>query len=240
MKFFSAVSILILVRLASAAFLAAPDFNYMGPLPAANVSIQENLWAGVFIDKEPYDNVGAKIKVPTPKLPSGRHDSDAYCMTMWLGIGGTCNKMIQGGLTACNKDGKPFYRTWAGDNPGGTFELIDIKEGDEIRIEVSKISTDRGYVEVDNLTTGQKNGSNIWLGDDQLCQNKALWMVQPYSALDCAFADFGTVEFTNIYANLHQQTHNVTDATVFEIKEDNKEVTKNTYTDTTVTIEYTG
>lgn len=242
MNFFSAVSLLILFGIASAAF----DFNYIGPLPAASVSVQENLWAGVFIDKEPYDNVGATVKVPSPQLPSGRHASIPYCLTMWLGIGGTCNKMIQGGLTACNQDGKPFYRTWAANNPspifepGGRFELIEINEGDEIRIEVSKNSTDKGYVEVDNLTTGKKNGTAFSLDDKQLCQNKALWMVQPYSAFDIAFADFGTVEFTDIVASLHQQTFNVADATLFEVKEDNKNVTKSTYTDTTVTIEYTG
>lgn len=238
MKLSSVASILALFGLSSAAALSNIHTDYYTEnLPAANISEKENLWAGAMLDKEAYDGVSAKLIVPAPKVPSGGNDSATNCMTMWLGIGGTCNRMLQGGITACVQDGKPIYRTWLARNPDWSTGLAEIKEGDEIRIVVITIGKDKGYVQVENLTTGKKQGANVALQYYPLCQNKVLWMVQPYTS-GYPFAEFGTVGFTDAYASLGQKTFNITDATLFEIKEDNKELTKSKYTDNTVTIEY--
>jgi hypothetical protein len=160
---------------------------------------------------------------------------------MWTGIGGDCNTILQVGLTACIKDGKPIYRTWASANPGAVDKLVDIKEGDEIALEAA-IVDDFVVTAINNLSTGKNGTSRHFITGT--CRHKALWMVQPYSAVGCTFADFSTVTFTDTFAQAGGKAggkvYTIADATLFEIKEDNKQVTKTSYTDTTVVIEYTG
>ncbi|QKX57363.1 uncharacterized protein TRUGW13939_04475 [Talaromyces rugulosus] len=245
MKFSNAVSISILFGLSSPLpsdpFHPPPitNFDYIGSLPAANVSVEENLWAGAIIDKEPFYWVGAKLRVPAAKVPLGGNASLANCFTMWTGVGGDCNTMLQVGLTACIKDGKPIYRTWTSVNPGPVYKLVDIKEGDEITMGAITVG-DFVSVEIDNLTTG-KNGSYHHY-EGVLCRHKALWMVQPYSAVGCALADFSTVAFTDTFAEAagDNKIYTISNATLFEIKEDNEQVTKTSNTDTVVVVEYTG
>jgi hypothetical protein len=208
---------------------------YNHVLPAASISETENLWAGAIIDKENYDGVVGTIKVPSMvKVPSGSDAGATNCMTMWVGVGGTCDRMLQAGITACIKDGGLIYRSWFAWNPYYSGRALDIRAGDEIQMTISNGST----VEMKNLGTGQTGGVKLDL-EYPLCENKAQWMVQPYTS-EYPLADFGTVGFTDAYATLGENKFDITDATLFEIKEGNKQVTTSKYTGNTVTVEYTG
>lgn len=100
-------------------------------------------------------------------------------------------------------------------------------------------STTSGTAVIENLTTGKTVSESI-TSSSALCEQDAEWIVEDYEEGDSlvAFADFGTVTFTDASATTSSGSVGPSGATLIDIEQDDEVLTSASTSDSTVTIEY--
>ncbi|KAH8659913.1 peptidase A4 family-domain-containing protein [Xylariales sp. PMI_506] len=200
-----------------------------------HVSYSTN-WAGAVLVGTGYKVVTGTITVPEPSVPAGSSKLKQYAASAWVGIDGdTCQ-------TAILQTGVDFYATATGvsfdawyewyPNYAYDFTGIAISVGDEIKMTVYAITAKAGLAVIENLTTGKTVQHEFVSQTASLCMTNAEWIVEDFesgSAL-VAFADFGSVTFTDI-------SPSASGAEILDIKQTTV-LTSCSATDATVTCTY--
>jgi hypothetical protein len=119
------------------------------------------------------------------------------------------------------------------------FSGISISAGDEIKTTVTATSTKAGTAVIENLTTGETVTKSL-TSSYALCEYNAEWIVEDYEEGDSlvAFADFGTVTFTDAEATTSSGTVGPSGATIIDI-EQNSVLTSVSVSSSEVVVKYT-
>lgn len=185
-------------------------------------------WGGAVIQSPPagqtFNAVAGSFKVPTPSIPAnGMGTGESFAAAVWVGIDGDTytNAILQTGIDlAVAADGTPSFSAWYEWYPDYSynFDDITISAGDEITLTVIASSSTEGTALVENVTTGQQASIDL-SSTYALGGQNAEWIVEDFEVNGglVAFADFGTVEFTNCVATTEESTVGVDGATVIEI-----------------------
>lgn len=197
-----------------------------GTLPSevvnqTNVEYSSN-WAGVVIDSTDITEVTGIITVPS--LSAGSN-SDS-CASAWVGIDGdSCETAIlQTGLDFCYQDGGVEFDAWYEWYPDYAYDFsLDVSAGDVVKMTVTATSKTAGKAVIENQTTG-KTVTKSFNGNVQgdLCLENAEWIVEDFeeSGSLVAFADFGTVTFTDATATSGSGTLNPETGDILDIEQD--------------------
>jgi hypothetical protein len=185
-------------------------------------------WAGAVIESPPagqaFNAVTGSFIVPTPSIPSnGMGTGESFAAAVWVGIDGDTytNAILQTGIDLnVAADGSVSFDAWYEWYPDYAYNFDDlaVNAGDEISMTVIASSSTEGTALIENVTTGQQAyidlSSTYALGG----QN-AEWIVEDFEENNelVAFADFGTVTFTNCVATTAELRVGVDRATVIEI-----------------------
>ncbi|ROW17605.1 hypothetical protein VPNG_00832 [Cytospora leucostoma] len=214
---------------------------------STNVEYSEN-WAGAIIISEDITEVTASITVPSVSAPSDDDSGfgdDEYCASAWVGIDGdTCDTAIlQTGIDLCYSGGETSYDAWYEWYPDYAYDFdLDVSEGDVLTFTVTATSSTGGTAVIENQTTGQtatQDFSNE--SDGSLCQTNAEWIVEDFEEDDSlvAFADFGTITFTDATALASGSTLNPDSATTIDIEQDDEVLTSVSVSSDEVVVTYT-
>jgi hypothetical protein len=119
------------------------------------------------------------------------------------------------------------------------FSGISFSAGDEVKVTVTATSKKAGKAVIENLTTG-KTVSKSLTSSYSLCEYNAEWIVEDFEEGDSlvAFADFGTVTFTDAYATTSSGTVSPSGATIIDIKQDGSVLTSVTASSSEVVVKY--
>lgn len=190
-------------------------------------------WAGAVLIGNGYTSVTGIITVPTPKTPSGGSSSTEYAASAWVGIDGdTCETAIlQTGVDFFVQGSSVSFSAWYEWYPDYSYDFsgLAIDAGDEIRMTVSATGGGKGgKAIVENLTTGKSASHSFSNESDVLCETNAEWIVEDFSSSDSLvpFADFDTVTFTDASVTTGSGKVGVTGATIMDIRQNNKILTK--------------
>jgi hypothetical protein len=102
----------------------------------------------------------------------------------------------------CIEGGTPTYSgwyEWCPAEPQETYDDISITAGDQITVPIDATSTTGGTATLENLSNGQSS-TFTWTGESPtLCEVTAEWIVEDFTVGDSpvAFADYGSVTFTD-------------------------------------------
>lgn len=211
---------------------------------SSNVQYSSN-WAGAVLIGTGYTAVTGEFTVPTPKAPSGGSSSESYSASAWVGIDGDTygNAILQTGVDFTVQGGQVSYDAWYEWFPDYAYDFsgIDISAGDVIKVTVEASSKSSGTATVENTSTGKKVShtfSNDVQGD--LGEVNAEWIVEDFESGGSlvSLVDFGSVTFTNAEATTGGSTVGPSGATLLDIKQNNKVVTKSSVSGGEVTVEY--
>ncbi|KAJ5244069.1 hypothetical protein N7489_004165 [Penicillium chrysogenum] len=202
-------------------------------------------WAGAVLIGTGYTSVTGEFTVPKPKLPSDASSGEQSCASAWVGIDGdTCSSAIlQTGIDFCIQGGEVSYDAWYEWYPdyAHDFSGIDISTGDVIKLTVTATSKSSGSAVIDNVTTG-KSVTHKFSGvdDGDLCETNAEWIVEDFESGGqlVPFTNFGTVTFTKAEARSGGKSVGPSGATLFEIRQSKKVLTKSSVTGNSVTVSY--
>lgn len=197
-------------------------------------------WAGAVINKGGYTQATGKFKVPAAQMPPGGDPNTNYCASMWVGIQSDCNSLLQAGVDACIKNGENTYRAWYEWFPKGSvaYEGLEVKEGDEIEVWIETTSDTDGTTTLNNLSS-KKVMTQSFTGEAPLCNRSAEWIVEDFmSGGSVPFSNFGTVEFTDAYADQNGQTVTTDGGFLMDIKQNDKQLTQSTNSGQYVTVQY--
>jgi hypothetical protein len=176
-------------------------------------------------------------------MPPGTNGT--YAATAWVGIDGdTCSTAIlQSGVDFLTDGTTTSYFAWFEWFPAGwsDFQDITFDTGDVVTITVTATSSTTGTAVILNQSSGQ-TVSQALESTTPLCQENAEWIVEDYSADGLVpFADFGTVTFTDNSATLITGgTIDASNASIFDITQNNVVLTSTEIGETTVVVTYTG
>jgi hypothetical protein len=192
-------------------------------------------WGGAVIQTPPtgqtFNAVSGAIQVPTPSIPpNGMGTGESFAAAVWVGIDGDTytEAILQTGIDMnVAADGSVSFDAWYEWFPDYSYTFdIEINAGDEISMTVIASSGNEGTAIIENITTGDQAyinlSSNYTLGG----QN-AEWIVEDFEVNNelVAFADFGTVTFTNCVATTAEQTLGVETASIIEIGDSGGQLT---------------
>ncbi|KZT03722.1 uncharacterized protein LAESUDRAFT_814569 [Laetiporus sulphureus 93-53] len=210
-----------------------------------NVEYSSN-WAGAAYAESSgtFTAVTGEFTVPTPSVPSGS-SGGSYSAAAWVGIDGdTCdNAILQTGVDfTVDESGSTSFDAWYEWYPDYAYDFsgISISAGDVIKATVTASSTTSGTAVIENLTTGQTVTEDL-TSSYALCEENAEWIVEDYEEGDSlvAFADFGTVTFTNAVATeASGSTVGPDDATLIDIEQNNKVLTSVSVSSSEVVVTY--
>ncbi|PWY96750.1 proteinase aspergillopepsin II [Aspergillus sclerotioniger CBS 115572] len=241
-------------------YKAGTDKEILKLTNTTNVEYSSN-WAGAVLIGTGYTKVTGEFTVPSVSAGSSssssgygdygygyyknKRQSTEYCASAWVGIDGdTCETAIlQTGLDFCYEDGEVSYDAWYEWYPDYAydFDSISFSEGDSVKVTVEASSDSTGTATVENLTTGE-SVTHSFSGnvEGDLCEYNAEWIVEDFESGDSlvAFADFGTVTFTNAEATSDGSTVGPSDATIMDIEQDSTVLTSTSVDGDTVTITY--
>lgn len=188
-------------------------------------------WAGAVLTAPPsgqtFNAVSAQFVVPTPSAPSGG-GSGEYSASAWVGIDGDTygNAIWQSGVDfSISADGSLSFDAWYEWFPSPSVDIgsFSFQDGDLISINISSSSNSEGSVTLENLSTGQSvtestsaPSSNAVLGG----QN-AEWIVEDFDVggSQVAFANFGTILFTDASASTSSQKIGTDGADILDLKD---------------------
>jgi Peptidase A4 family len=192
-------------------------------------------WGGAVIKAPPagqiFNAVSGSFIVPTPSIPSnGLGTGESFAAAVWVGIDGDTytNAILQTGVDLnVAADGSVSFDAWYEWYPdySYTFDLA-INAGDEVSMTVIASSSTEGTALVENISTGQQ--ASIELSSTyELGGQNAEWIVEDFEENSqlVAFADFGTVTFTNCVATTEQERVGTNGATVIEIGDSGGQLT---------------
>ncbi|GKZ33811.1 aspergillopepsin-2 [Aspergillus brasiliensis] len=240
-------------------YIPGSDKEVLKLTNTTNVEYSSN-WAGAVLIGSDYTKVTGEFTVPSVSAGSSssggygdygygyfknKRQSEEYCASAWVGIDGdTCETAIlQTGVDFCYEGGETSYEAWYEWYPdyAYNFDSLSISEGDSIKVTVEATSKSSGSATVENLTTGQ-SVTHTFSGnvEGDLCETNAEWIVEDFESGDSlvAFADFGTVTFTNAEATSGGSTVGPSDATIMDIEQDGTVLTESSVSGDTVTVSY--
>ncbi|KAF8556564.1 hypothetical protein OG21DRAFT_1506320 [Imleria badia] len=194
-------------------------------------------WAGAVWQKDngTFTSVTGDFTVP---VASGQNGSAA---SVWVGIDGdTCHDVIlQTGVDFVVINDTATYRAWYEWYPEyDYFRDLSISAGDNIRVNVTALSTTSGIAIVENLTNGQS--AHKYLHSTlPLCGQNAEWIVQDFlqDGKQAPLANFGSVTITDAAATGPGIIYTPDGATIVEMQQ-NKTLTSVSISGSRVTIEY--
>lgn len=202
-------------------------------------------WAGAVLIGNSYTVVSGEFTVPTPSAPPGASPYQQYCASAWVGIDGdTCQSAIlQTGVNFCIQGGQPSFQAWYEWYPDYMyyFQGISISAGDNMRVTVDASSSESGTATIENLSNGQKVTHNFNGGvQGDLCETNAEWIVEDFESNGSLvpFADFGTVTFSNAYAEQGGQRVGPEGATMVDIQQNGQVLTSSSVSGNGVTVTY--
>ncbi|KZT03720.1 uncharacterized protein LAESUDRAFT_729021 [Laetiporus sulphureus 93-53] len=202
-------------------------------------------WAGaVYAESEgSFTAVTGTFTVPTPSVPSGS-SGGTYSAAAWVGIDGdTCqNAILQTGVDfTVDENGDVSYNAWYEWYPEVSYDFsgISFSAGDVVQLTVTASSTTSGTAYIENLSTEQTVTQDL-SSSYALCEENAEWIVEDYEEDGSlvAFADFGTVTFTNAEATYDGETVGPSTATLINIEQDGEVLTSVSTDSSSVTISY--
>jgi hypothetical protein len=189
-------------------------------------------WAGAILTAPPagetFNAVSGQLVVPTPAAPAGGRNGD-YSAAIWVGIDGDTygNAIWQAGIDVSISGGQVSFDAWYEWYPNPSVDINDFSfsAGDTISITVSSSSNSKGSVVFENSSTGQSvtKSASAPTSSAVLGGENAEWIVEDYDVggSQVAFANFGTVLFTDAVASTSSQTLGTDGATIVEIKDSN-------------------
>ncbi|OJJ75344.1 hypothetical protein ASPBRDRAFT_119387 [Aspergillus brasiliensis CBS 101740] len=238
-------------------YIPGSDKEVLKLTNTTNVEYSSN-WAGAVLIGSDYTKVTGEFTVPSVSAGSSssggygdygyyknKRQSEEYCASAWVGIDGdTCETAIlQTGVDFCYEGGETSYEAWYEWYPdyAYNFDSLTISEGDSIKVTVEATSKSSGSATVENLTTGQ-SVTHTFSGnvEGDLCETNAEWIVEDFESGDSlvAFADFGTVTFTNAEATSGGSTVGPSGATIMDIEQDSTVLTESSVSGDSVTVTY--
>ncbi|KAH9845584.1 aspergillopepsin [Teratosphaeria destructans] len=203
------------------------DFVQLQSTNDAHVEYSSN-WAGAVVISSGITEVTGKFTVPTPSTPSSGSSREEYAASAWVGIDGdTCESAIlQTGVDFLVEGSEVAFDAWYEWYPDYAYDFdIDISAGDVIVATVKATSKTAGSATIENETTGKSVTHTFTNSADlgTLCETDAEWIVEDFESGNelVAFADFGTVTFTDAKYIKSGSTYSVTSsATIIDIEQD--------------------
>ncbi|EIW87337.1 hypothetical protein CONPUDRAFT_44645 [Coniophora puteana RWD-64-598 SS2] len=201
--------------------------------------VQSNNWAGAVITAAAgtYQAVTGTFTVPKP--------SGSGSAAIWVGIDGAgpdCKVILQTGIVANVNNGQVAYGAWSEwfPDPSNSFSNITFATGDVVKLTATAHSKTTGTVTIENQTSGQKVSQDL-SSSHAICQEYAEWIVEDYSSgnSQVTFDNFGTVTFTDAQATTASGTVGADGATIWDIWQDNVQLTKSSVSNGNVVISHT-
>ncbi|KAF8861794.1 hypothetical protein BDZ45DRAFT_703286 [Acephala macrosclerotiorum] len=200
---------------------------------SSSIEYSEN-WSGMAITSPPtgqtFNAVSGKFTVPTPSAPSGVDSTDGeYAASAWVGIDGNTysTAILQTGVDfTVTTSGEVSYDAWYEWYPDYAYDFdLTISAGDVIAMYVNATTTTSGSATIENLTTGQTVTKDL-TSTSALGGENAEWIVEDFEEGDSliAFADFGSVTFTECVAATSSSSEGVDSAQVMDIENTDDEV----------------
>ncbi|CAI7613894.1 hypothetical protein N7533_013306 [Penicillium manginii] len=190
-------------------------------------------WAGAVLIGADYTAVTADFIVPIPQVPNYGDGNKQYCASAWVGIDGdTCGTAIlQTGIDFCVQGRSTSYSACD----------INISAGDLVRMTVDATSKTSGAATVDNISTGRSVTHTFNSGiQGDLCEYNAEWIVEDFEINNSLvpLANFGTVTFLNSLAIERKSVVGPSDATLIDIRQNNRILTSSSVDRNSVTVKY--
>ncbi|KAJ5777867.1 aspergillopepsin [Penicillium odoratum] len=208
-----------------------------------NVEYSSN-WAGAVLVGSGYTAVTGQFTVPTPKAPSSSSSGD-YAASAWVGIDGDTwsEAILQTGVDFTVENGEVSYDAWYEWYPDYAYDFsgITISAGDVIKVTVDAKSKASGTATIENVTTGKTVTHTFSSGvEGDLGEVNAEWIVEDFEENDSlvAFANFGTVTFSDAQATDSGTTVGPSGATILDIEQNGEILTSVSTTSSSVTITY--
>lgn len=200
-------------------------------LNVSHVQYSSN-WAGAIITAPPagqtFNAIAGTFTVPTPKAPSS--GSGSWSSSAWVGIDGDTyqNAILQSGIdfTVTSSGGRSSvsFDAWYEWYPNYAIDFSDfeVSAGDVISISITSSSSSKGKIVMENVSTGQSVTQSVSApsSSSHLGGQNAEWIVEDFDegGSQVAFANFGTVTFTDCVAKTSSETLGVSGATLIDIK----------------------
>jgi hypothetical protein len=200
-------------------------------LNASHVQYSSN-WAGAIITAPPagqtFNAISGSFTVPTPKAPSS--GSGSWSSSAWVGIDGDTyqNAILQSGIdfTVTSSGGRTStsFDAWYEWYPNYAIDFtgFEVSAGDVISISITSSSSSKGKIVMENMTTGKSVTQSVSApsSSSHLGGQNAEWIVEDFDegGSQVAFANFGTVTFTDCVAKTSSETIGVSGATIIDIK----------------------
>ncbi|KAF9895189.1 hypothetical protein FE257_000091 [Aspergillus nanangensis] len=199
---------------------------------AKTVSYSNN-WAGVVREQPPpqgpYTAVSATFTIPKPTAVS-RGPVEAG--SAWVGIDGDTypNAILQAGVDFYDENGRTWNNAWYEWYPDVAYNFdVLVETGDTIFAKVQSLSPSQGVAIIENRSNGQSATQTIQAPNPQatLAGKNADWIVEDFQSGKemVALADFSSVTFTGAGAEAGGSHFGVGDATVIELKQNDKVLT---------------
>lgn len=209
----------------------------------AHVEYSSN-WAGAVLVGSGYTAVTGQFTVPTPKAPSGSRSGE-YSASAWVGIDGDTwsDAILQTGVDFTVENGQVSYDAWYEWYPDYAYDFsgISISAGDEIKVTVKASSKSSGTATIENLSTG-KSVTHTFSGnvEGDLGEVNAEWIVEDFEEGNSlvAFANFGTVTFSNAEATDNGSSVGPSNAEILDIEQNGQVLTSVSVGSNSVTVKY--
>lgn len=205
-------------------------------------------WGGAALVTSGVTEVTGTFTIPKPTVPSGGSTRTEFCGAAWVGIDGdTCQSgLIQTGVFWCVENGAFSYEAWYEYIPQASIAYtgISVTSGNQIKVTVTKTSSNGGVTTLENVSTGQ-SASHTFTGQTggTLCGDNAEWIVEDFTEGNSLvpFANFGTVTFSGASAIVGGTTVTPASAdadTIVLVSSSDSPLTTTTVSGGTVTVKY--
>ncbi|PYH97494.1 hypothetical protein BO71DRAFT_416962 [Aspergillus ellipticus CBS 707.79] len=202
---------------------------------ASNVTYSSN-WAGAVREQPPpngqYTAVTATFQVPAPTAQAAQ-PSGTQAGSAWVGIDGDTysTAILQTGIDFYLENGQTYNDAWFEWYPDYAYDFdITINTGDTIVAKVEALSSSVGVATIENLSTGKKATQTVSApaATATLGGQNADWIVEDFQSGDqlVSLANFNEVTFWGAQAEGAGSTWGVQDASIVELKQNNKVLTE--------------
>ncbi|KAL4892840.1 peptidase A4 family-domain-containing protein [Aspergillus ambiguus] len=189
-----------------------------------------NNWAGAVREQPPphaaYTAVSATFTVPKPTSVSGDHEAGSA----WIGIDGDTytTAILQAGVDFYTDGSNQAWYEWYPD-AAHNFDNVKVSTGDTIVVKVQSFSPSQGVAIIENTSNGNKATQTINAPQPSatLAGENADWIIEAFQSGQSMvpLADFSSVTFSGVGAEGGGSHFGVSDATVIELKQNNKVLT---------------
>lgn len=212
-----------------------------------------NNWAGTVYNQAPpegsWSYVSGTFIVPEPKAVGEVKEGSVTAGSAWVGIDGDTygEAILQTGVDFyVEADGNVRYDAWYEWYPDYAYDFeLKFKAGDVVNLIVEAYSSNSGYAQIENLSTGE-TAMEILIAPTEkavLAGENAEWIVEDFQSGGklVNLVDFGTVTFTETQAKAGNKVHGIKDASIIELKQGDRVITETTIiSDEEFNVKYTG